>query len=323
MHLGLGRWILQAEMEFKMQRWIRKIGLWVIVTLGGHYLWPISEKLGEGAVVEWVNHWIAESVGIKSPSQDQLVDFVISWGVPGLAAVVFLCAVYAGRWFERKTAASATVQAASRPSILADFAEHIPDLRVADNPAIRALFEGAEGDKLLPLLEAEKITAWGRKGLEEPPPTKIPGTIWAGHYLFFLPHRGEGTKNQTFIRPNGRYDTVYYDVYLNESQIERAWPGKIKAIKRSLQERKELLAQARNFVTRTVRKNPDYGHFQKRLESDQIFFKLRPHLNEDFLKALTGGRVLVVPPRSDSQLPGIAWAFIREIDRLEKEWRLQ
>jgi len=36
--------------------------------------------------------------------------------------------------------------------------------------------------------------------------------------------------------------------------------------------RSALIAQARDFVSKTVRQNPDDIHFQNQLESDQIFY---------------------------------------------------
>jgi hypothetical protein len=89
------------------------------------------------------------------------------------------------------------------------------------------------------------------------------------------------------------------------------------------EDRRALINAARAFTSKTVRENPNYGHFQKELESDQIYFKLRPHLSDHFKQALTGGRILVGPGREESQMPGIASLFIREIERLEKEWGLQ
>lgn len=106
-----------------------------------------------------------------------------------------------------------------------EIAESHPDVRVADCPAVIALFEGPERDKLIPLLEAEKITAWGRRGRGEQPPTKILGTLWATHYLLYVPKTREGMQNQTFVRPKGGYESTFFDVLLNTKQIERVWPG--------------------------------------------------------------------------------------------------
>jgi hypothetical protein len=85
------------------------------------------------------------------------------------------------------------------------------------------------------------------------------------------------------------------------------------------EDRKKLLAQARSFVTKTVRENPDYDYFQKTLESDELFLTLRPYLSTNFKHAIISGRFLVGPLRG-SNMPGIASSFLRETDRLEKEW---
>jgi hypothetical protein len=109
-----------------------------------------------------------------------------------------------------------------------DIADSYPNLRVADLPRVAELFDG---DKLIPLLEAEKITAWGRRGSGEPPLIKIPSNIWASNDLYYLPKMQEQTRNQTFIRPKGRrYETIYFDVHLNRAQMERAWPHDIHTL---------------------------------------------------------------------------------------------
>jgi hypothetical protein len=109
-----------------------------------------------------------------------------------------------------------------------DIADSYPNLRVADFPRVAELFDG---DKLIPLLEAGKITAWGRRGSGEPPLIKIPGNIWASNDLFRLPKMQEQTRNQTFIRPKGRrYETIYFDVHLNRAQMERAWPQDVHTL---------------------------------------------------------------------------------------------
>jgi hypothetical protein len=79
-----------------------------------------------------------------------------------------------------------------------------------------------------------------------------------------------------------------------------------------------LIPRARQFVSETVRKNPNEEYFRGQLESDTLFLELKPHLSPDFLHALMSGRVAVVPP-GGSRMPGLAWAFIEEIDRIERE----
>jgi len=85
--------------------------------------------------------------------------------------------------------------------------------------------------------------------------------------------------------------------------------------------RRALIAKARDFVSRTVRQNPDDIYFQNQLESDQIFYILRPHLSAHFNQVLMG-RVVLYQSRPGATLPQTAWLFIREIERLEKEWNL-
>lgn len=103
-------------------------------------------------------------------------------------------------------------------------ADSYPDIRVADTPAVISLFESNERNKLVPLLEAEKIVAWARLGWGEPPLLKIPGNVWRSNHLVFYPMMNDQTRNQTFLLKNGRTESTYFDVHVNRAQIERIWP---------------------------------------------------------------------------------------------------
>jgi hypothetical protein len=82
--------------------WTRKVLGFVIGTIVGHFIWPISERLGEAATAEWVNHQIAERYGIVSPSQQHVIDFAVSWMLPALAVILGYMLFRAGIWWERK-----------------------------------------------------------------------------------------------------------------------------------------------------------------------------------------------------------------------------
>jgi hypothetical protein len=108
--------------------------------------------------------------------------------------------------------------------------DDIPTVRIADDPAVRFLFESSERDKLLPLLEIGKIEAWGRKGNGFPPLIRIPADHWRTHFLEFHPARGAGI-NQTFLKVKGRpYESEYYDVHLNREQLKRVWSDKLDMV---------------------------------------------------------------------------------------------
>jgi hypothetical protein len=115
----------------------------------------------------------------------------------------------------------------SNQAEVSEFASDIPDVKIADDPIAWGLFETSkERDKLIPLLEAGRLIAWGRLGNGNPPPTKIPADQWTTHYLDHRPAESPGRVNQTYFRPKSRaYESTYYDVHLNRSQLERAWPG--------------------------------------------------------------------------------------------------
>jgi hypothetical protein len=86
--------------------------------------------------------------------------------------------------------------------------------------------------------------------------------------------------------------------------------------------RRDLLKTAKTFISETVNKNPDYDYFQHELEKQRFFLDLKPYLTEGFVRALVGGRVIIIAPEG-SNMPGIAWRFLDEIERLEREWNIR
>jgi hypothetical protein len=109
--------------------------------------------------------------------------------------------------------------------------DDIPDVRIADDPAARHLFETSERDKPIPLLEAGKIESWGRRGNGSPPLMRIPADQWRTHFVEFHPARDVGI-NQTFLKIKGRpYETTdYYDIHLNREQLKRVWRDELELI---------------------------------------------------------------------------------------------
>ena len=129
-------------------------------------------------------------------------------------------------WDRREGSAKSPTSAVAPPSVQqSPLIEEIANLRLADDPATLSLFDGAEADRFIPLVEGDKLTAWARPmGRGQPPLTEISGAQWKSLYLLFAPKTGEGMINQTFLKTKLGNDTFYYDVYFNRSQIERVWP---------------------------------------------------------------------------------------------------
>jgi hypothetical protein len=148
-----------------------------------------------------------------------------------------------------------------------ELAERLPNVRVADSAAAMELFERPESDKLLPLLESEKLSAWGRRmGHGEPPLMKIPGQMWRSHYLAALPRGSDpNLKNQTFVKTNARQETIYYDLYLNREQIRKVWPDFDPA---SLPGIREGVARVQNEIARATAKMP---HSQEPPNLERLF----------------------------------------------------
>jgi hypothetical protein len=172
---------------------------------------------------EFVRTWIYEKAQHVIEPYIPSYDVALHYG----PAVVLVCV---GVWSFYRTgqAAKESIPIQSATATAA-FVEDIPDLRVADSPLAIELFEGAERDKLLPLLEAEKLGAWARPMRGEKPgrdaaPVILKGDVWRTHYLQFFPKEGQWERAQTFLKTKARHETSYYDVLLNRAQIERIWP---------------------------------------------------------------------------------------------------
>jgi hypothetical protein len=85
-----------------MVRWIKRIFGWILLTFVGHYVWPVSEKLGEAAITEWVNHQIADRYSVVSPTQKQVIDFFVSWTIPALVVLVGYLLFRLGMWWQKR-----------------------------------------------------------------------------------------------------------------------------------------------------------------------------------------------------------------------------
>jgi hypothetical protein len=107
------------------------------------------------------------------------------------------------------------------------FAEFIPDVRVADSPSAQRLFEGKDGDKLIPLLEVGKMVAWARPmGHGEPALIRVPGDAWRTNQILHVP-KGDNPhmRNQTFLKSKRGSETTYFDLFLNRGQLREVWPN--------------------------------------------------------------------------------------------------
>jgi len=168
-----------------------------------------------------VSQFFTERWAKKAPKMRELIAETSGW-LSWWGWLLILAAIIAIACFEYAFRKTGPKQRPSRATT--EFDGHVPNVRVADTPAVASLFADSDQDKLIPLLEAGKITAWARRGYGKPPLLKLPEGVWQNHYLLFLPKDGDGRINQTFIRKNNSTESTYFDVHLNRAQLERAWP---------------------------------------------------------------------------------------------------
>jgi hypothetical protein len=53
---------------------------------------------------------------------------------------------------------------------------------------------------------------------------KLPGKTWRTHFLLFTPRTDQFTQAQTFIKTMRGQESIWYDLYFNQKQLERVWP---------------------------------------------------------------------------------------------------
>lgn len=157
-----------------------------------------------------------------------------------------------------------------------DIADAIPDLRVAESDLVLAILANKESDKLLPLLEGEKLRSWarpmhGNDPGKDPPPVILKGDIWRTHYIQFFPKAEGRFRAQTFLKTKARHESSYFDVLLNKAQIEQIWSDQISLIEaaRHLYEAAEAAHLLDFFVLKTDSPEEKLSHLKMLLMIDE------------------------------------------------------
>jgi hypothetical protein len=102
------------------------------------------------------------------------------------------------------------------------------NVRLADNPDVLALFDGAERSKLLTLLMGGALSSWARSmQVVSHDLNPLGGDVWQSHKMNFDPKNANdpGAINQTYLRPKLGGNATHYDICLNLLQLKRAWRG--------------------------------------------------------------------------------------------------
>ena len=133
------------------------------------FLWELTKSYFFDRILHTLNPYI-DAVPL---------DRLLQYGPPSALAAL-------GFWLFFKTGTPQT-ESTKRVLDAREYADAIPNVRVADDVVAWGLFEASERDELIPLLEDGKIKAWGRLGNGHPPLTKIPSDIWRTNYLVRYP----------------------------------------------------------------------------------------------------------------------------------------
>jgi hypothetical protein len=104
---------------------------------------------------------------------------------------------------------------------------------------------------------------------------------------------------------------------LRRGSRERDHRPKIEIGLQSHPEKLHLLDEARDFVGAILKETNEIGNFKRKLEIEPVYLKLRPYLADKFKNDMDSDAVIIV---QGSNIPGMAFFFLKELDRLEKEW---
>jgi hypothetical protein len=83
-----------------MPRFARLASGFIVGTIILHLLWRALKGLGAAAIEDWVDQQIAQKFDLVSPTQKQVLDFVLSWTIPAIFLVAVYLAFRAGQWWE-------------------------------------------------------------------------------------------------------------------------------------------------------------------------------------------------------------------------------
>jgi len=157
-------------------------------------LWDYFKVTTGGAIVTGVGLFLGRLASV--PASWLWVGGLLLFTVTGLIILIVLA-----RKAHREIKGLATTQINQNDERLPDnIVDSIPDVRVADYPAMAALFENAERDKLFPLLESEKLAAWARPMGE----TIYSHACLAVHgnltFSYIYPKRGNGNEPKRLLK---------------------------------------------------------------------------------------------------------------------------
>jgi hypothetical protein len=146
-----------------------------------------------------------------------------------LACTAVACFIFSSYWIwrverqKRDEAESALAQAN-------DFSlTQWGNVRVADNPAALDLFDkhGTARNKFLSLLNEDLISCWARPMTAgQSDLVRVIGQIWKSGYFHFAPKSESDPRaiNQTYLRDRRTNNAIFYDLYLNITEMRRIWP---------------------------------------------------------------------------------------------------
>ncbi len=179
------------------------------------------------------------------------------------------------------------------------------------------------------------LHAWGKRGslgssaLYE----LIPSDHWRDyevmdHYIL-MGEPSTSERNPWRKTEGGDY---YLDVQVSRAEFEREWPHSrgldvatvISPMARKINPKKErqrdLITQGRDIAFGYTHEAPEEG-FRAYLEGQRAYADIRPHLSPEYLVKLTAPRTVYVKAQGAKYEP-LVDSFLREIDRLEREWNL-
>lgn len=191
------------------------------------FVFKLLYKLLEDAVIGWADDQLAVALGVTSPHWKTVFIFAQTWAPPVMLATIILVSYH---WWHSKRSRSIEEREHGAGS-------KFPNVRLADNEALKNMLGNDERKKLIGLLQSGDLTAWAYvRGKADLMP--LENRLWI---LYELELANIDGKPQTLFRHPSECKsqrpwgvkarvkpapelTRIYDVHLNKAQLRLNWP---------------------------------------------------------------------------------------------------
>jgi hypothetical protein len=239
-----------------MFSFVKKTLGWAASILGVvllHYAWPLFGKIGEHAVLTWIDERIGERLGLSSPSTAAVIEFIVSWAFP--AAVV---ALILGAWWLRGHVEKGKAKAVASYAPIPDESRGPEGQRISlanlccylayksewshGQTSHSPAFSVNVANEIRDALFQGKVIAYGRPFSPESPnhlqmkrpPRPIESSWWDGKFIDAWRAMNKGDADSIVYDDPQQRRSGYHEITVERASVERVWPprslGEVSAL---------------------------------------------------------------------------------------------